>query len=138
MDKNRILKQHFLNTNYLILKNDIFKDDIVLKIGEVVDLSSSLPNIREWAFITAWNPLPEILSKEENKKRNTTFLTELRANGFESHLGRGISEDGNWFEDSFFIENLSKDKALFYAKKFGQLAFVHCSKNQKAELVFTK
>ena len=63
MDKTELVSA-FLNTNYLILKNDVFKDDIVLKIGEVVDLSSSLPNIREWAFITAWNPLPEILSKE--------------------------------------------------------------------------
>jgi hypothetical protein len=33
---------------------------------------------------------------------------------------------------------MSKEKALFYAKKFGQLAFVHGVKNQKAELVFAK
>ena len=38
----------------------------------------------------------------------------------------------------FFVENISKEKALFYAQKFGQVAFVHGKKNQKAELVFTE
>jgi len=137
MDKEE-LEAAFLNTNYKILENNIFKEELVLKIGEIVDFSSSLPSLMEWAFITAWNPLPDILSDEENRKRNTAFLTELRECGFESHLGLGMSEDGNWSEDSFFIENISKKKAAFYAKKFGQLAFVHCTKDQKAELIFTK
>lgn len=48
-----------------------------------------------------------------------------------------MSEDGKWFEDSFFIENMSQDKAVFYAKKFGQIAVVHGTKNKKSELVFT-
>lgn len=132
------LEAAFLNTNYTVLKNDTFKEEIVLKIGEKIDLSSALPSLIEWAFITAWNPLPEILSNEQNKQRNTAFITELNKNGFVSHLGLGISEDGKWFEESFFIENISKEKAMFYANKFGQLAFLHGINNQKAELIFTK
>ena len=132
------LEAAFLKTNYTVLKNDIFKEEIVLKIGEKNELSSALPSLIEWAFITAWNPLPEILSNEQNKQRNTAFITELNKNGFVSHLGLGISDDGKWFEKSLFIENISKEKAMIYAKKYGQLAFVHGIKNQKAELIFTK
>ena len=132
------LEAAFLKTNYTVLKNDIFKEEIVWKIGEKNELSSALPSLIEWAFITAWNPLPEILSNEQNKQRNTAFITELNKNGFVSHLGLGISADGKWFEESIFIENISKAKAMFYAKKYGQLAFVHGIKNQKAELIFTK
>ena len=137
MDKLE-LEAAFLNTNYTVLKNDIFKEEIVLKIGEKNDLSSALPSLIEWALITAWNPLPDILSNEENKQRNTAFITELNTFGFVSHLGLGISEDGKWFEESLFIENISKETAMFYAKKYGQLAFVHGINNQTAELIFTK
>ena len=137
MDKLE-LEAAFLNTNYTVLKNDIFKEEIVLKIGEKIDLSSALPSLIEWAFITAWNPLPEVLSNEQNRQRNTSFIAELNKFGFVSHLGLGISDDGKWFEESYFIENISKEKAMFYAKKYGQLAFVHGIKNQKAELIFTK
>ena len=137
MNNKKELKIAFLNTSYTIKKNKIFKEDIVLKIGEKVDFSSMLPNLKEWAFITAWNPLPNILSNEQNKQRNSLLSADLKKQGFQYHLARGISEDGKWFEDSFFIENISKRKARFYAKKFGQLAFVYCAKNATIELVFT-
>ena len=136
--KNTILTTAFLNTNYSILSDDVFKEKVILKIGETVDFNSTLPHLEEWTFITAWNPLPDILSNELNRKRNTALLAEINKNGFKTHLGIGTSEDGKWFEDSFFVENISKEKALFYAQKFGQVAFVHGKKNQKAELVFTE
>lgn len=132
------LEAAFLTTNYTILKSAIFKEDLVLKIGEIADFSSILPSLIEWVFLTAWNPLPDVLSTEQNEQRNNALLAELTESGFETHVGVGISEDGNWSEESFLIENISKEKALFYAKKFGQRAFVHGVKNQKAELVFAK
>tara|TARA_B110000285_G_C14734342_1_gene427907 strand:- start:141 stop:584 length:444 start_codon:yes stop_codon:yes gene_type:complete len=136
--KNTKLTTAFLNTNYTIHSDDVFKEKVILKIGEIVDFNSTLPDLEEWTFITAWNPLPDILSNELNRKRNTALITELKENGFKSHLGIGISEDAKWFEDSFFVENMSLEKSLFYAKKFGQVAFVHGKRNQKVELVFTK
>ena len=134
---NTELTGAFLKTNYTILPDDVFKEKAILKIGEIVDLNSILPDLEEWTFITAWNPLPEILSNEVNRKRNTDLMNELKENGFKLHLGIGISDDDKWSEDSFFIENISKEKSLYYAKKYGQIAFVHGKKNHKAELVFS-
>ena len=116
----------------------MFKEKVILKIGEIVDFNSTIPDLEEWTFITAWNPLPEIFSNEVNRKRNIDLMKELNENGFKLHLGIGTSEDGKWSEESFFIENMSREKSLFYAKKYGQIAFVHGKKKHKAELVFTE
>ena len=50
----------FKSTNYIIQKNEKFHRDIILEIGVINDLNQA-DSIREWAFITAWNPLPDIL-----------------------------------------------------------------------------
>jgi len=135
---NTELTEAFLKTNYTILPDDVFKEKVILKIGEIVDFNSTIPDLKEWTFITAWNPLPEIFSKEVNRKRNTDLMKELKENGFKLHLGIGTSEDGKWSEESLFIENISTEKSLFYAKKYGQIAFVHGENNHKLELVFTE
>ena len=135
---NTELTEAFLKTNYTILCDDVFKEKVILKIGEIVDFNSTIPDLKKWTFITAWNPLPEILSNELNRKRNADLMNELKENGFKLHLGIGTSEDGKWSEESFFIENISKEKSHYYAKKYGQIAFVHGKKKHKSELVFTQ
>ena len=131
------LKQAYLNTNYTIIKNSIFKEELTLHINKVTNLKNALPELKEWAFITAWNPNSIPLTTEENKQRNAYLLDDIRSKGYASHLGRGSSEDGNWSEDSFFIENISKEEALFYALKYEQCAFVYGKANQVSELIWT-
>jgi hypothetical protein len=126
----------FKSTNYIILKNDIFPEDIILNIG-IINEINQVSTIKEWAFITAWNPLPEILTIEENLERNNALWTELTAMGYVCHLGKGVSSDGQWQEESFFIENIDKETAFKIAKKYGQLAFIHGCLNKEAELIYT-
>jgi hypothetical protein len=126
----------FKSTNYIILKNDVFPKDIILKIGNINEISPD-ESIKEWAFITAWNPLPEVLSLEENVLRNNSLLTELTSLGYRIHNGKGVSTDGQWQEESFFIENIDKISALAISNKYGQLAFVHGGLNTEAELVYS-
>lgn len=125
----------FKSTNYIILKNDIFPEDIILNIG-IINEINQVSTIKEWAFITAWNPLPEILTIEENLERNNALLTELTAMGYVCHLGKGVSSDGQWQEESFFIENIDIETAFKIAKKYGQLAFVYSIFDKEAELVY--
>ena len=129
------IHEAFMSTNFIILKNDIFIDNITLKIGEIHILPT---NIRSWAYITAWNPLPTILNYEENVSRNNNLLYDLTNGGYTCHLGKGVSADGEWEEESFFIESINKATALEFAIKYGQMAFVYGIINQEAELIYTK
>ena len=126
----------FKSTNYIILKNDVFPKDIILNIGIINDINQT-DSIKEWAFITAWNPLPDVLPLEENVLRNNSLLSELALLGYISHKGKGVSSDGQWEEESFFIENIDKHTALSISKKYGQLAFVYGVLNKEAELIYS-
>ncbi len=128
------LDEAFMSTSYIILKNDVFFDNIILKIGCYHELSS---NIKTWAFITAWNPLPTILTYEENVTRNDSLLSDLSNDGYKCHLGQGVSADRKWEEESFFIENISYATALEMSIKYGQMAFVYSKSDGLAELVYT-
>lgn len=125
----------FLETNYIVNLGN----KIVLKIGEMpTELLTEYPQITTWAFITAWNPLPEILTKSENDFRNHQLKVQLEEEGFIFHSGVGISENEDWSEDSFFIENIELERANDISLKFGQLAFLHGDKANGNQLIFTK
>lgn len=125
------IHQAFLNTTYKVVSNPVFN----IKINEVVPEISELTN---WAFITAWNPLPDILSIEENRVRNLDLEEDIKTLGLKYKPGIGVSEDENWSEESFFVENISKNQIQDLAIKYGQLAYVFGSKNEKAALIYTK
>jgi hypothetical protein len=132
--KSTEIEQAFLETNYIIH----LQGEIVLRIGEIpADLLEQLPLLETWAFITAWNPLPDILSKAENQLRNATLQRHLIDLGYTIHNGIGISKDQSWSEESFFIENISLEDARQASAKFGQLAFVFGDRKNGNQLVFT-
>ena len=128
------IEQAFLETSYIIH----LQGEIVLRIGEMpADLLKQLPSLETWAFITAWNPLPDILSKAENDVRNAALQRHLIDQGYTVHNGIGISKDQSWSEESFFIENINLDDARQASAKFGQLAFVYGDRKNGNQLVFT-
>jgi hypothetical protein len=128
---NEETHQAFLETVYTVFNNPNFD----IRINEIVDEKSSLAS---WAFITAWNPLPKIESLEQNRQRNNKLENDIKQLGLVYMNGLGVSKDGSWSEESFFIENISLDKAKELAVKYGQLAFVFGTKNNKATLVYNK
>jgi hypothetical protein len=134
MDTDKI-ETSFLETNYLIL----LENKIVLKIGVMPSqLFSEFPQIKTWAFITAWNPLPDILTKSENDIRNNQLKVQLKEDGFIFYPGVGISKNEDWSEDSFFIENIELKTANNISLKYGQLAFLYGDKVKGNQLIFTK
>jgi len=135
MDKNQ-LEQAFLETNYIA---EIDANPIVLKIGEIPkDLIQRFPQIKTWAFITAWNPLPEILTKPQNDIRNHQLKIQLKEAGFIFYPGVGISKNEDWSEDSFFIANIELETANHISIKYGQLAFLYGDEIKGNQLIFTK
>ncbi|MBK7360517.1 MAG: DUF3293 domain-containing protein [Saprospiraceae bacterium] len=71
------LKQAYLNTNYTIYKNLIFKEELILNIHIEANFKNTLPELKEWAFITAWNPNSIELTPKENKQRNACLLYDI-------------------------------------------------------------
>jgi hypothetical protein len=73
-------------------------------------------------LITAWNPMSQQLSRDENFERMdllTTALDELAALWFPAV---GISPDGTWSEDTFAIYGISRDEAIELGARFEQHA----------------
>lgn len=133
------IKKAFLNTNYMVYATKHKQDDITIKIGSLNEaLYGAIPNLSTWAYLTAWNPLPQVLSLEQNRERNNDLKKMLEVSHIAFTEGIGVSEDGMWSEESFLIQNIDEDRAYDLAVKFGQLAFVYGVQNQKAKLVFTK
>jgi hypothetical protein len=120
----------FLNTTYRVLQSPF----VDIKISQSPVEFCKLEN---WAFITAWNPLPQILSLEENQIRNKQLEEDIKQIDLKYTVGLGISQDELWSEESFFIENINLSIANQLACKYGQLAFVYGESDQNAELVYT-
>jgi len=125
------LHQAFLNTSFKVLA----KTEFIIKINTII---SEVESLNSWAFITAWNPSPEILNIEENRIRNKNLEDDIIKLGLKYSNGIGISADEQWSEESFFIENISLDKANEWAAKYKQLAYVFGNKNEPANLIYTK
>jgi hypothetical protein len=128
------IEQAFLETNYIIK----FESNIILKIGELpTQLIHNFPEIKTWAFITAWNPLPDILTKAQNDIRNLALKKQMIEDRYVLHTGIGISKNEDWLEESFFIENITLNKANAVSAKYGQLAFLYGDQTKGNQLIFT-
>lgn len=135
---NKPYEDIFKNTSYIVKANSYHPNDIILKVGEIPDkLFEVYPLLKNWAFISTYNPLPHILSDEENKRRNEELEKLLKKQNYTLSNGVGVSDDGKWQEESFFIQNISIEKAAQLAHQYGQLAFLYGVQNEEAELLYT-
>jgi hypothetical protein len=130
------MKEAYLNTDYKVFLDD--GKTVNLEIGKKPSvLLKHMTTLKCWAFITAWNPYPEVLSVEINRKRNAELEHILKENNYEFTRGIGVAKDESWQEESLLVLNITKDKAHEIAKKFNQLAFVYGEINGVAKLLFT-
>ncbi|HHH54593.1 MAG TPA: GNAT family N-acetyltransferase [Bacteroidetes bacterium] len=97
-------------------------------------IDSLLKNEEGWAFITAHNPLPEILSDQENEKRNKSLEKDIKKNNLSFLNCKNNLDD--WEESGFLIKNIDLDQAINWGKKYKQKAIVYAKINKPAELIF--
>jgi hypothetical protein len=90
---------------------------------------------RQWAFLTAWNPAPRTLSREENDRRQRALIGELGLKDYDFLPGISRAADGSWEEESLLVLNISKGAAVSLAQKYSQLAIVFGEKGGPAVLV---
>jgi hypothetical protein len=132
------MHQEFLETDYIVFKNQLFENDVILKINQIADyIYFARDDLKTCAFITAWNPLPEILTLDVNKSRNLEMKNDLIAKGYNFHDGIGVSADKTWSEESYLIENIDQNAANEIALKYGQKAFVFIDADRITKLIYT-
>jgi hypothetical protein len=94
-------------------------------------------NIKSWAFITAYNPFSKELTKNENILLNSQLKETIIKNGYNFNYGSGVPNNENWdSEESFFIQNITLDKAKEIGVAFKQNAIVFGQINSLQELIW--
>ena len=92
--------------------------------------------LREWAYLTAYNPASRKLDKEENVRRQRELIDAVRDRGLAFLEGEGIGADTGWpAEPSILILGIESDAARALGRQFGQLAIVVGRAGQPARLV---
>lgn len=118
-----------------------YKDrEIKFRIGEANEEIDSLLvqyGSERYAFLTAYNPLSTELPEQDNQRRQVQLKDDLDAAGIKSLEGYGGSEDGSWQpEPSLFLLDVSKEMAVFVARKYGQHAIVFGERGSVPQLVW--
>ena len=88
-----------------------------------------------WAFLTAWNPGSQPLSRAENDTRQDALLERLASEGYRCLKGEGRSSDASWPpEESILALDIPDRAARAIGRAFGQLAIVVGSRGKPARL----
>lgn len=129
------LRQAFEETHYIVHHQPPF----TLRIGQhSPELDALLKDTGHdcAAFITAWNPMSQPLSQEEDRSRQQSLLKEINARGLTALQGIGQHPNNGWpGEESILVPGLQLEAARAMARKFEQLAFVWVKQAGPAELI---
>ena len=91
------------------------------------------------AFITAWNPLGELLSTEENQLRNKALESELNLRSLKIIHGFGQDPLGQWAgEDSFLVLGISLEASKKIGSQFEQNAILWSDKDAIPQLILLR
>ena len=117
----------------------VYDKNIVIKIGESnkeLDKLLEEHNASSWSFITAYNPLSNVLPDEENNSRHHELMEHT--NEYAVFDGEGKGQNSEWKpEKSLLIVGISKNEAYKIGKHFKQYAIVVGEYRHKAELLLT-
>ena len=114
--------------------------DIRIKPGRRSPALDGLLNerrLREWAYLTAYNPASRKLAEEENVRRQRELVDAVRDRGLAFLEGEGIGADTRRWpaEPSILILGIESEAARALGRQFGQLAIVVGAAGQPARLV---
>ena len=121
----------------------VFVDDVVvLKISEkneeLVGLFKAY-RIETCAFVTAFNPLGELLSHEQNSNLQKRLEEEIQFRGLTYIAGEGKHPVGDWpGEPSYLVFDLSLEAAKILGRKFNQNAIVWCGPDAVPQLILLR
>lgn len=117
----------------------IFDPPLVLKVGQKHPLLDRLLDAyrsRTWAFITAFNPFSQVVSPEENARRNTLLEADLKT--YTCFKGQGEDPTGEWEpEASFLVLGIELSHTQTLLTKYGQNAALFGYKDERSFLLWS-
>jgi hypothetical protein len=126
----------YRRTSYWV---DIGDGRICLRVGESnPDLDKILTEhgVREWAYITAYNPASIQLSRHENEQRQARLIRDVEQMGYQILRGEGIGDADDWPpEPSILILGIAMDEAISIGNAYGQTAIVVGRRGESARLL---
>jgi len=127
----------YRQTDFVVIHDG---NEIAVHLGEssaALDCLLAEIDASSGIFITAWNPLSQEQSAEENAAAHARMaaLFAERAVRVLPHIGR--SRVSEWSEDGFFALNLDPEEALTVAREFRQHAVVYAPRGAPTELLLT-
>lgn len=129
------LVQAFKETDYIVHHEPPF----TMNIGKPCAALKALMgehNALCAAFITAWNPLSQQLSAQQNEDRQQDLKAELKRRGLKFIDGIGQHPSNNWAgESSVLVLDLDKVAAKSMSDHYEQNALVWTSSDAIPELV---
>lgn len=130
------MDEQYRSTCYRVFINDQIFD---LYIGQFnTDFQTYLraSNIDTWAIITAWNPYSKLKTDQENQFAQDQLMASLI--DFTYYQAVGIPDASQkWSpEESLFVLNISKAKAVALGQQFEQNALVFGQADSAPELVY--
>ena len=121
-----------------IYKDSIYEISIDDKIKYIkIDaLHPWLDDYKSWAYITAYNPHSQLMSKQENTARNNQLLKDIQNLKLNYVLGISYEADTyDWEEYGFLIFDISLPQAKRLASRYEQRAFIFGKKHEKSRLI---
>ena len=135
---DQALLQAYRETEYRVSHDS----HLVLRVDEPNKALDALlvdRDVTTAAFITAWNPLSQPVSKSENDIAQARLQFEVMALGLDVLPGEGVGRDGTWPpEPSLLVFGISLDRAKQLSRTYKQNAFVWLTLGKGPELVMTR
>lgn len=128
----------FLATDYVIpLPNDTTVSVEVGRTHPALDSWVGDYQLSSWCFVTAWNPRAELCDRRENARANVALFMALQGDGHPTVSATAQPRTGDWpVEPGFVVVGVTRDEAVTYARRYGQLACVFGEVGGPAELVW--
>lgn len=127
----------FLATTYRVDPPDGRHAD--LRVGQghpQLDQWLERHGVRHWTFLTACNPMSQLVDPAQNQERMAELRAALAAEGWIFWPGAGIGDDGAWpAEPSVLILGMAEAAGRAWARRFQQLAIVCGEHGGPARLV---
>jgi len=108
-------------------------------------LRGDVPHVNTMAILTAQNPMGQRVSAAQNYQRNKALMRDLRTGNFNPiNIGNSSIKQLNTvklkgkflgnMEDSFIIPHVTRDIAIYLARKHDQLAVIWGEKKSNPEI----